>query len=234
MYRKNLIRRARHILWGPVEVIAAVVGLLVILSRPVMDYLLKLWEGLPWWVGVLLLGALVSYAVLRAGYELWKEEQQTRQAAEQGNSRLQGELGKTRRERDELRSENEELITETQVLQKKLTDQPDYSGSYFKDETIFLPDMARRRVVVKDRTFDDCDIYGPAVAAVMIGTDFIDCTFAEAGDRETLVWPPDMQRRGYLGVVGLENCIFRRCSFITVGLLADVNWPDEKDEATEA
>jgi hypothetical protein len=82
MYRKKLLQRTRYILWGPIEVAAAVVGLLVILSRPVMDYFLKLWEGLPWWVGVLLLAALLLYALLRAGYELWKDEEQARQKAE--------------------------------------------------------------------------------------------------------------------------------------------------------
>jgi uncharacterized protein YjbI with pentapeptide repeats len=81
-YRKEMYQRVKRILWGPTEVIAAVLGLLVILSRPVMDYLLELWEGLPWWVGALLLGALLLYALLRAGYELWKEEGQARQKAD--------------------------------------------------------------------------------------------------------------------------------------------------------
>src|SRR5215212_3898389 len=48
-----------------------------------MKSLLRWWEGLPWWVGVLLLGALFLYATLRAGYELWKEEEQARRNAEQ-------------------------------------------------------------------------------------------------------------------------------------------------------
>jgi hypothetical protein len=108
IYRKKLLQRARHILWGPIEVAAAVLGLLVLLSRPVMDYLLKLWEGLPWWVGALLLGALLLYALLRAGYELWKEEEQARRKAE--------------RERDELKQEDEELIAGSENRANPLPD----------------------------------------------------------------------------------------------------------------
>lgn len=47
-----------------------------------MDYLLRLWEGLPWWIGALILGCLAIYALLRAGYELWNEEQQAHQKTE--------------------------------------------------------------------------------------------------------------------------------------------------------
>jgi hypothetical protein len=83
LYRKKRIKRAWRILWRPIEVTAAVAGLLIILSRPVMKSLLRWWEGLPWWVGALLLGALFLYATLRAGYELWKEEEQARRNAEQ-------------------------------------------------------------------------------------------------------------------------------------------------------
>jgi len=81
LYWKKFIQRVRRILWGPIEVAAALVGLLVIFSRPVMNYLLRLWEGLQWWVGALVLGALLLYAFLRAGYELWEDEEQARKAA---------------------------------------------------------------------------------------------------------------------------------------------------------
>lgn len=90
-YRKKLTRRARHILWAPVEGAAAVLGLAILLSRPLMDYLLRLWEGLPWWIGALILGCLAIYALLRAGYELWKEEQQARQNTEAQLNQLQDE-----------------------------------------------------------------------------------------------------------------------------------------------
>ncbi len=74
-----------------------------------MDYLLSLWEGLPWWVGLLLLVLLAAYALVRAGYELWKEEEGAREEA-------QAQLQKTEQEHEGLRRENERL--------KRLTEEP--------------------------------------------------------------------------------------------------------------
>lgn len=88
-YRKRIYRRAKGILWGPTEVIAAVVGLAVVLSRPVMDYLLRLWEGLPWWVGAFILCGLLLYAFARATYEEYREIEQERDALQERVKELQ-------------------------------------------------------------------------------------------------------------------------------------------------
>jgi hypothetical protein len=60
-----------------------------------MDWLLKMWEGLPWWVGVLILVLLMFYALVRAGYELWKEEETARKKAEDKVVELKETLRKT-------------------------------------------------------------------------------------------------------------------------------------------
>jgi len=101
-YRKRLIRRTRRILWGRVEVIAAVVGLLVIASRPLMDWVLSIWEGFPWWVGVLILILLISYALVRSGYELWNE-------AEEEHKKTREKLRVSQQEREKLQKELEEV-----------------------------------------------------------------------------------------------------------------------------
>jgi hypothetical protein len=102
-----------------------------------MDYLLRLWEGLPWWVGLLVLVFLAAYALVRAGFELWKEEELARgkaetqlQATEEEQKDLTMRLQDTKREcerpvtglhkaeqeRDELRSENEKLLAEASLV----------------------------------------------------------------------------------------------------------------------
>jgi hypothetical protein len=107
------------------------------------------------------------------------------------------------------------------------------SASYIKDQALYIFDLTRRRAIIKGKTFEDCDIHGPAVAAVLNGTDFIDCTFAEGGDHSSLVWLPDPSRGSYVGAIGLEECIFRRCNFRDVGLLTRLTYGDEQGEATD-
>ncbi len=122
--------------------------------------------------------------------------------------------------------------------QQRLTQPPQQlpedlaSASYIKDQTLHIFDLARRRTTIKGKTFEDCDIHGPAVAAVLGGTDFMDCTFAEGVDHSSLVWHPEPNRPSYVGAIGLEECIFRRCNFVRVGLLVKVDYGDQQGNAT--
>ncbi len=150
-------------------------------------------------------------------------------SAEQERDQLDAEKGQLGERLTELRRDKD--VYEETVKRSLL---PDPSASYYKDEDIYLFDLARRRALIKDKTFEDCHIRGPAVAAVMFGTDFIDCTFAEGSDHDALIWRPDMSRSGYLGAIGLENCIFRRCNFVTIGLLTKLEYSDEGEGSGQA
>jgi hypothetical protein len=161
-YRKRIYQRTKQILWGPIEVIAAVLGILVILSRPVMDYLLRLWEGLPWWAGALLLGALLSYALLRAGYELWQEEKEAHDRAEAQTKQAQ-------QERDKLKLQNEELIAESENRPDPL---PDTLEEW---EKVAPPVPVRNRTYRNDRVELDGFYYDACV--------FDNCTFSFKGTK---------------------------------------------------
>jgi hypothetical protein len=61
-YGKRIYRRAKGILWGPIEVIAAVIGVFLFLYRPLISALQRFWEGTPRWVDLLILcGLLLSW-----------------------------------------------------------------------------------------------------------------------------------------------------------------------------
>lgn len=176
-----------------------------------------------------------------------EESERKRKESETQNGRLTERLQQTATERDQLRVENEHLEERRAALQEdreifeeavRRSVLPDPSATYFKDEAIHIFDLARRRTIAKGKTFEDCDIYGPAVVAVMEGTDFDDCHFAEAGDMSSLVWEPSVNRSDHIGVVGLAGCIFRRCNFVRVGLLTKIdfgqggNVEGQQDDAT--
>ena len=42
-YRKEIYQRVKHILWGPLEVIAAILGVLLFVNRPIMKAVQDAW-----------------------------------------------------------------------------------------------------------------------------------------------------------------------------------------------
>jgi ABC-type multidrug transport system fused ATPase/permease subunit len=177
----------------------------------------------------LIAGLLVFFKNLRERRASVKSqtEQLRSQLKESGNkiNELGTKLSETEQEREQLRERRSEL--EVELAHRAPL--PDNSASYFKDEAIHIPDLARNRTVIKNKTFEDCDIYGPAVLAVMGSTDFEDCEFAERANFDALVWPVSTNRADHTGAIGAENCMFRRCNFLRVGLLANLVYPNEEE-----
>ena len=121
-------------MWRPIEVIAAILGILLFLWRPLMNLVQSIWEGTPPWVGFLILVVLVSYALVRAGYELWKEEKERHKEAEGKQGELESKLQSVEEERDALVKENEELIKAKSVpVEQPPTSEPPQAGIVTKD-----------------------------------------------------------------------------------------------------
>jgi hypothetical protein len=77
----------------------------------------------------------------------------------------------------------------------------------YQDETIYLPDLARTEPVIT-ATFENCDIRGPAVVALLGDTRFEGVTFkVGAGDIETILFEvPEGSHK--VGLIGLRDCRF--------------------------
>lgn len=69
--------------------------------------------------------------------------------------------------------------------------------------------------IIRNRTFEDCDIYGPAVLVPLSGR-LDGCSFE--GDADTVLWELSPRQERIVGAIGLEDCIFRRCRFRRIGL----------------
>lgn len=102
----------------------------------------------------------------------------------------------------------------------------------FEKEAIWLPLLTVQHwncgeMAIKDKTFTDCVIEGPAVMAVMNGTHFEGCAMGTTSDIRNLLYRP-VGTDKMAGVVGMMNCRFVRCRFVQVGftgpdgLLADL------------
>ena len=91
----------------------------------------------------------------------------------------------------------------------------------FEKEAVWLPMLAVQhwnagQMAIADKTFTDCLIEGPAVMAVMNGTQFDSCAMGTTSDVENLLFRP-VGKKKMAGVVGMSNCRFVRCRFVQVG-----------------
>lgn len=105
-------------------------------------------------------------------------------------------------------------------------------GSYIHNRSLHIFDLARKNVTIRGKTLEDCQVYGPAVITPFYGEWPFDdaCTWEEGSDPLSLTWAssPDLDRK-YVGAIGLENCFFRNCSFVRVGLLLN---PERYEQMT--
>jgi hypothetical protein len=90
----------------------------------------------------------------------------------------------------------------------------------FEKEAVWLPLLAVHHwnageMAITGKTFTDCVIEGPAVMAVMTGTQFDSCAMGTTTDTNNLLYKPQGQK--LTGVVGVAGCTFVRCRFVQVG-----------------
>lgn len=79
---------------------------------------------------------------------------------------------------------------------------------------------------IKGRMFEDCDIYGPAVIFMVKNNAILFCRFPEVPNAESLfITAPRLT--WVAGIVGIEACIFRHCTFHNVGFIAT---PEDKEK----
>ena len=103
------------------------------------------------------------------------------------------------------------------------------------DSELNQPFLANRTVYIaravefsmhklEDRTFEECDIVGPAVLMTLPNCKLQECHWERpAGSpEEVLYWYKPSYRNHVLlyGSIILENCVFRRCRFILTGIVA--------------
>jgi hypothetical protein len=86
----------------------------------------------------------------------------------------------------------------------------------------WIADLVRatdKAPIIHDRTFEDCDIYGPAVIAPLMGTTLTGNSLsASSADEAFIELSPG---REIYGVIGLERCSVRGCRLFKMSLAGD-------------
>jgi len=88
---------------------------------------------------------------------------------------------------------------------------------FLSNKKIRLSDLVGQDSIVRDRTIEDCEISGPMVVMSTgegVGL-FHNCKWN--GESDAIFIRAAEPKVG--GVVGLENCIFRRCRFFNVAIM---------------
>ena len=105
------------------------------------------------------------------------------------------------------------------------------SRNYLHRMTIRLADLADSNNNVRNRTFEDCDIYGPGVVITKGIAVLADCTFDEAFDSVT--WQLPEQQKKIIGAIALVDCSIRNCRFHRIGVVVPPHLMDKWREANK-
>ena len=98
----------------------------------------------------------------------------------------------------------------------------DLSAAAFKGVAIWLPallmtSLQKGEPLIRDRTFEDCLLHGPAVFLALGGVDLESCNMGWAGgDLRNLVLRP-ASPTSVIGTIPFQNCRIHRCDFDAVG-----------------
>jgi hypothetical protein len=92
------------------------------------------------------------------------------------------------------------------------------SKSYFKGEKVYIADFIEpeKTAAIRGKTFEDCEIWGPAVLEPAPGT-VLSGTIVGNHD-QTLISIPDSQKFQTMGYIPVQGCIFKNCRMIRISL----------------
>jgi hypothetical protein len=113
--------------------------------------------------------------------------------------------------------------TNRNPMLRSLATAEDYKGKTFKNKNLILFELWRANfeatgdIMIKDVSFENCHIDGPAVLLPINGCVFDDTNFGTAhGDMRNLVLHPASPQR-ITGAIAMVNCTFNAVDFFAVG-----------------
>ena len=196
-------------------------------------------EWIPWWAVFAPIALLFFYGALRANYEAFQTIARERDSLSKNYRRLIEDLRETRqREEEQRRRANnadrmEKLIDSIDTERKEIEAQCKQTAEYITNshisrealrkrylvkEYVYIADLALKEAIVRGWTFEECEIYGPAIIATL-GNTIIDNPTWIANSMDDVIWEVSENRVDHIGVIGLDGCRFLDCTFVRVGYL---------------
>ena len=92
------------------------------------------------------------------------------------------------------------------------------TASHLKGLSIRIADLVREDIVIRNKVFEDCHIYGPAIITLKKSGIVIDNTFYDVTPDTFFIEVPP---KGYIGsgIIIIEDCRFFRCTFHKINFI---------------
>jgi hypothetical protein len=195
----------------PAKWYGMVIILLALIAFGVAGIIWLVSNGLEWWW--IASGALVVLVFILFSFLAYRKV-----AIEK--DKVSEEMTSIVKEKNNLTSDL--ALTKSELT--KLRNLPPPSSRYIPDSyvngrIIYMMDLltpSGHQPIILKRKVEDCEVHGPAMVFLM-GTHLDNCGF-DAPDAES-VFVEVTANRWLSGVIGLQNCTFRRCKFIGIGLV---------------
>ena len=85
----------------------------------------------------------------------------------------------------------------------------------FSQQRVRLVDIVDRNFRIEGRDFEDCDIEGPGVVALLGRTALLNSSFD--GEQDSVFWEVP-EGKTVVGAIAVANCTFKRCRFHGIGV----------------
>lgn len=86
----------------------------------------------------------------------------------------------------------------------------------YRNMVVRITDLTVNEDIIRDVTFENCQLIGPAILAPLGATSIMHCGFD--GDADALIWSIPSDRTAVIGAIGAEDCTFSGCRFTRIGL----------------
>lgn len=93
-------------------------------------------------------------------------------------------------------------------------------SSELDNQNIRLSDLTRENITIRSKTFNNCDIYGPAIIAITGPIVVKNPIFEFAGGTVNDGFIIVNDKRWITGAITFDSCIFNDCHFHGIGIIA--------------
>src|SRR3972149_7791118 len=185
-YWQWLYKAFRHSI-SIVEKIAILLSIIIPLFIRYYPGMEQKLQALIWQIPLSIFVIIVIIRLLLAPYWLYKDKQQE-------IIDLKGQLEAAKKEA------------------KKFATPEELTASHLKGLTIRISDLVREDIIIRNRVFEDCYIYGPATIFPINNFLFLKNDLESDLDSIFIV----TNQKNLIGVIGVENCSFINCHFKSI------------------
>jgi 4-amino-4-deoxy-L-arabinose transferase-like glycosyltransferase len=95
------------------------------------------------------------------------------------------------------------------------------TSSLIQNKDIHISDLVRDNFMISNKTFENCNLYGPAVITFVNNVWMNDSSFMAAVPDPNNDFFMETSSENLLGVIVFDNCIFRNCKLYKIGIIGN-------------